>query len=133
MKKFLALLCILCLTLMTVVLPIVAVAESVDVPDIDVGDITAVTEPFTWQYLTTVGGAAAFTLIVVQFAKTPLDKVWKIPTRFLVYVIALVTMLAATALTTGLNIDSILLAVANAVLAATAAYGMYEVTFAKLE
>ena len=97
-------------------------------------DITVTTtEPFTWQYLATIGGAAALTLLVVQFIKAPLDKVWRIPTRFLAYIIALVTMLAATALTTGLSIDNVLLAVVNAILAATSAYGMYEVTFAKLE
>lgn len=133
MKKFFVLLCTISLILLTIALPVAVFAEAVKVPDITVGDITAVTEPFTWQYLASVGGAAVFTLFVVQFAKAPLDKVWKIPTRFLVYVIALVTMLAATALTTGLNIDSVLLAVFNAVVAATSAYGMYEVTFAKLE
>jgi len=73
-----------------------------------------------------------FTLLVVQFIKAPLDKVWKIPTRFLAYIIALVTMLVATALTTGLTFDSGLLAVVNALLAAVSAYGMYEVTFAKI-
>lgn len=113
----------LLLCLLMIFLPICALAETGE----------TVTEPFSWQYLATVGGAAAFTLLVVQFLKAPLDKVWKIPTRFLVYVIALVTMLAATALTTGLNIDSVLLAAVNAVLAATSAYGMYEVSFAKLE
>lgn len=119
MKKIFALL----LCMLMIALPICALAETGD----------AIAEPFTWQYLATVGGAAAFTLIVVQFIKAPLDKVWRIPTRFLAYLIALVTMLAATALTTGLNIDSVLLAVVNAILAATSAYGMYEVTFAKLE
>ena len=127
MKKFVAVLCALLMILMAVILPIAAFAEDVD---IGAGDVVA--EPLTWAYLATVGGAAAFTLFVVQFIKAPLDKVWKIPTRFLVYVIALVTLLAATALTTGLNIDSVLLAVFNAVVAATSAYGLYEVTFAKL-
>lgn len=108
----------------------VALGETVDVPITDVGSIT--TEPFTWSYLATIGGSAAFSLIVVQFLKAPLDKWWKIPTRFLVYIITLATMLAATALTTGLNIDSFLLAAVNALLAATSAYGLYEVTFAKI-
>ena len=121
MRKIFALL----LCMLMIALPICALAESVTgAPN---------GEPFTWQYLATVGGAAAFTLIVVQFIKAPLDKVWRIPTRFLAYIIALATMLAATALTTGLNIDSVLLAAVNAILAATSAYGMYEVTFAKLE
>jgi len=99
---------------------------SVDVPDINVG------EPFTWSYLATIAGAAVFTLLVVQFIKAPLDKVWKIPTRFLAYIISLGTMLVATTLTTGLSLDNGLLAAVNALLAAVSAYGMYEVTFAKL-
>lgn len=132
MKRIFALLCALSLSLslLTAILPVGAFAEGMNVPTTDVGNI--VSEPFTWQHLATIGGAAALTLLVVQFIKAPLDKVWKIPTRFLAYIIALVTMLAATALTTGLNIDSVLLAVVNAILAATSAYGMYEVTFAKI-
>ena len=131
MKKIFALLLSLGMVAVMILVPAqVALGEDVNVPTTDLAP--TVTEPFTWSYLATVGGAAVFTLFVVQFAKAPLDKVWKIPTRFLVYVIALVTMLAATALTTGLNIDTVLLSVVNALLAATSAYGMYEVTFAKL-
>lgn len=125
MKKIFSLLCALAMILMAITLPIAAFAED------SAADVIAKTEPFTWQYLATISGAAALTLLVVQFIKAPLDKVWKIPTRFLAYIIALVTLLAATALTTGLNIESVLLAVVNAILAATSAYGMYEITFAK--
>ena len=77
--------------------------------------------------------AAAFTLLVVQFLKAPLDKIWKIPTRVFAYIIALLTMLVATAFTTGLDIQTALLAVVNAFIAALTAYGAYEVTFAKLD
>lgn len=95
--------------------------------------ISGETEPFTWAYLGTIGGAAAFTLLVVQFIKAPLDKVWKLPTRFVAYVIALAVLLVATAFTSGLNIDNVLLSVCNALLAALSAYGMYELTFAKAD
>ena len=98
----------------------------VDAPAIDV------TEPFTWTYLASIAGAAAFTLLVVQFLKAPLDKIWKIPTRVFAYIVSLITMVVATAFTSGCTIDSVLLAVVNAFLAAFAAYGAYEVTFAKL-
>lgn len=91
-----------------------------------------VTEPFTWTYLASIAGAAAFTLLVVQFLKAPLDKIWKIPTRVFAYIVSLITMIVATAFTSGCTIDSVLLAVVNAFLAAFAAYGAYEVTFAKL-
>ncbi|MBP3649102.1 MAG: hypothetical protein J6K73_04910 [Clostridia bacterium] len=92
-----------------------------------------VEEPFTWVHLATVGGAAAFTLLVVQFIKAPLDRVWKLPTRLVVYVIALTVMLVATAFTSGLDIETVLLSFCNALLAALSAYGMYELTFAKAD
>lgn len=96
-----------------------------EAPGIDVG------EPLTWGYLATIAGAAALTLLIVQFLKVPLDRVWKIPTRAFAYVISLCIMLIATAFTTGLTADSALLVAANAFIAATSAYGAYELTFAK--
>ena len=98
----------------------------VDVPDVNIG------EPLTWAYLATITGAAAFTLLIVQFFKAPLDKVWKIPTRVFAYVISLMIMLVATAFTTGLTADSVLLVASNAFIAAMTAYGAYEITFAKV-
>ena len=99
----------------------------IEVPDVEVG------EPLTWTYLATIAGAAAFTLLVVQFLKAPLDRVWKIPTRVFAYVVALGVMLVATAFTTGLTVDNALLVGVNALLAALSAYGAYEVTFGKIE
>lgn len=138
MKKILCIL-IAVLAILTLTLPLAAFAESsntevavtdgvaiTDVPDTNIG------EPLTWTYLATIAGAAAFTLLIVQFFKAPLDKVWKIPTRVFAYVISLAIMLVATAFTTGLTIDNALLVAANAFLAAMSAYGAYEVTFAKL-
>lgn len=109
------------------VLPCMAMAEGTS-PDASAG----AGEPFTWQYLATIAGAAAFTLLVVQFFKVPLDRIWKIPTRVLAYVVALIIMLVATAFTTGLTAENVLLVAANAFLAAMSSYGAYEITFAKL-
>lgn len=125
-RKVMLVAAILVLTMLSAV---GAYAEAIDtgtVPDVSVG------EPLTWTYLATIAGAAAFTLLVVQFLKAPLDKVWKIPTRAFAYVVALVVMLVATAFTSGLTVDSVLLVAANAFLAAMSAYGAYELTFAKL-
>ena len=102
-------------------------AAVIEIPGVEVG------EPLTWTYLATIAGAAAFTLLVVQFLKAPLDKVWKIPTRVFAYVVALGVMLVATAFTTGLTVDNALLVGVNALLAALSAYGAYEVTFGKIE
>ena len=134
MKKLLSLVLLL-LVVTLFAFPVSAMAE--DTADATTG-ITASeagtpAEPFTWQYLASIAGAAAFTLLVVQFLKAPLDKIWKIPTRVFAYIIALLTMLVATAFTTGLDIQTALLAVVNAFIAALTAYGAYEVTFAKLD
>lgn len=117
MKKVFALLLVL-----LVLLPVVALAES-GLP----------TEPFTWAQLTTILGATAAVLLIVQWLKFPLDKVWKIPTRIVVYVIALVIMLLATLFTDGLTLNTALLTAVNAVIVTLGAYGAYEVTFAKIE
>jgi len=91
------------------------------------------TEPFTWEYLATIAGATMATLLIAQMLKFPLDKVWKIPTRIVVYVIALIVLLLATVFTSGLTLQSGLLTAINAVIVALAAMGAYEVTFRKLE
>ena len=90
-------------------------------------------EAFTWEYLATIAGATAGTLLVVQLLKLPLDRLWKIPTRILVYGIALIIMLLATVFTVGINVESGVLTAVNAVIVALAAMGAYEVTFAKVE
>ena len=90
------------------------------------------TEPFTWDQLATIAGATLATLLVVQLLKLPIDKVWKIPTRIVAYVIALIVMLLATHFTVGITWNNGILAAVNAVIVALAAIGSYEITFAKL-
>lgn len=91
------------------------------------------TEPFSWEQLATIAGATMATVLIVQLLKLPLDKVWKIPTRIVVYFIALVILLLATQFTAGLNVQNGILTAVNAVIVALAAMGAYEVTFRKLE
>lgn len=88
----------------------------------------ALPDTFTWAYLLTTGGAALFVYFVVRFAKAPLDKVWKIPTRLLVYVLCLITLLVANAFFNhGINGETAALCTVNALISAYVAYGMYEV------
>lgn len=89
------------------------------------------TEPFTWAALGTIAGCTAFALIFVQLIKAPLDKVWKIPTRLLVYVVCLIVMLLSTAFGDGLTWNSALLAAVNAIIPTLAAMGAYEMTFGR--
>ena len=119
MKK---LLCCLVLLMAMMLISSVAMAE---------GELP--TEPFTWEYLATIAGATVATLLIVQLLKLPLDKVWKIPTRIVVYVIALIILLLATLFTGSLTVQSGVLTAVNAVIVALAAMGAYEVTFRKLE
>ena len=117
MKKFFV--ATMCMA-MLLILPMVALAEEI---------VAGTVEPYTWAYLGTLAGATAATLLIVQFTKAPLDKVWKLPTRLLVYVIALIILLVAQAFTGGLTGESAMLAALNAVVVAMAAYGSYELTF----
>lgn len=90
------------------------------------------TEPFSWEQLGTIAGAALATLLIVQLLKLPMDKVWKIPTRIVVYAIALIITMLARVFTGGLTAESALLAAVNAVIVALTAMGAYEITFAKV-
>jgi hypothetical protein len=109
------------------IIPAAAFAEDAVIP----AEIP--TTPFSWEQLATIAGAALATMLIVQLLKLPLDKVWKIPTRIIVFLIAAVVMLLATYFTQGLTWDSALLTVLNAVVAALTAMGGYELTFAKLD
>lgn len=91
------------------------------------------TEPFSWEYLGTIAGATVAVLLITQLLKLPLDKIWKVPTRIVVYVIALIILLVATNFTAGLSWSNALLTAINAVIVALAAMGAYEVTFRKLK
>lgn len=90
-------------------------------------------EPLTWAYLATIAGAAAATLLIVQFLKVPLDSFCHIPTRLFVYIVCLILMLLGTAFTIGLTAENALLTAVNAFVAALTAYGGYEITFKKLD
>ena len=138
MKKMLIFLVALAL----LILPIVAAAEAVgpvqetvmqeNVPAEETAT-AGLKSPFTWSYLATIAGATAATLLIAQFTKMPLDRVWKIPTRALVYVIAFLILLMAQLFTGGLTVDKFVLTAVNAFVVALAAYGSYELTFAKIE
>ena len=121
MKKIMLCL-VLVLEMLMLLLPVAALAE---------GELP--TEPFTWEYLATIAGATVATLLIVQLLKLPLDRVWKIPTRLVVYIIALAISLLAMLFTGGLSVETGVLAAINAVIIALAAMGAYEITFRKLK
>ena len=88
---------------------------------------------WTWEFLGTMAGAIGATTLITQFLKMPLDKVWKVPTRFVVYVIAVIILSAYQLFTGEFTLDKAALIILNAIIVATAAMGTYETTFKKLE
>ena len=118
MKRIIFLMDMLAVMLLLMMMPVVAIAE---------GDLP--TDPFTWEQLATIAGATLATLLIVQLLKLPLDKVWKIPTRIVVYFIALIMLMLASYFTTGITLSSGILTAINAVIVALAAMGSYELTF----
>ena len=54
-------------------------------------------QAYSWESLGTMAGATAATLMIVQLIKAPLDRVWKIPTRLVVYLVALMLLLMCRA------------------------------------
>lgn len=117
MKKYLFIL----LTLALLLTCTLALAEAVDAAPAETA--------YGWAQLATIAGATAATLLIVQFIKLPLDNVWRVPTRAVVYAIALLIMLGARAFTDGLLIEDFPLLAINAFVVALAAMGSYELTF----
>ena len=114
-------------------------AEMVDVDEGGVGEAVippqeaAEQGPYTWEQIATIPGAIAATLLIVQYLKFPLDKVWKISTRFLVLIIAFGLMVLARGMVRDLQWIDVPLIAINAFVVALAAMGAYEVSFKKLE
>lgn len=80
-----------------------------------------------WEILATFTGAVGLTVIIVQMLKLPIDKVWKIPTRYLVYVVCLVIMLLAQYfIGKDMSLETIVITVINAILGTLAAMALYE-------
>ena len=125
-KVFWILFCLLLFPAMAAAEALVEVATEVVASEIP-------TNPVSWEQLATIGGAAMATMLIVQLLKLPLDKVWKIPTRIIVFVIAFIVLILATYFTTGLTWNTALLTVINAVIVALTAMGGYELTFKKVE
>ena len=84
-----------------------------------------------WTLLATFTGAVALTVFIVQLLKLPMDKVWKIPTRFLVFFVCFAIMLAAQYfIGNSMSLSIIVMTLFNAVLGTLAAMALYEVVIA---
>lgn len=144
MKKILFLLLAAVFIFMVAILPVFAQAEINPVAVPETPEIVEAVaeepaydptpgEPLTWEYLATIAGATFATVLIVQYFKVKMDRVWKIPTRVFVYFVALVILLLATYFTKGLTVETAILTVFNAFVVAVAAYGGYEISFARID
>ncbi len=88
-----------------------------------------INEFMTWDFLGTIAGVVAATTLIVQFLKIPLDKVWKIHTRYVVYFIALILLFLVEIFTGHVTLERSILIILNAIIVTMAAMGTYEVTF----
>lgn len=126
MKKILFCLLIVILTVMSIGMVVYAADSagiSTDVP----------TDYLSWEFLGTMAGIVTVTTLLTQFLKLPLDKVWKIPTRYIVFVIALILLFAVEYVKGSLTIDRSIMILLNAVVVTMASLGTYETTIRKLE
>lgn len=90
-------------------------------------------EFFTWDYLGSFAGVVVAVTLIIQFAKWPLDNVWKVPTRYVVWAVSYALLLVAAYFTVGVTLEKAVLSLFNAVLVAWTAMGAYEATFKKIE
>lgn len=90
-------------------------------------------EFFTWEYLGSFAGIVAFLTLFIQFTKMPLDRVWKLPTRLVLWVVALVLLLVVAYFNGGITPEKLALTLFNAVLVAWTAMGAYEGVISKFE
>lgn len=88
----------------------------------------------SWGTLGTFAGATGAVVLIVQFLKVPVDKLAKVSTRILVYIVSLILLLAA-AFFTGkpFTLDSIALCAFNAFLVALSSMSLYEQAIAEPE
>ncbi len=88
----------------------------------------------TWEFLGTISGATAAVLLIVQFIKAPLDKIWRIPTRFIVYIFSFIILISVEYFSVGnISYNRFGLILLNAIIVTIAAMGAYEATFHKLD
>ena len=90
-------------------------------------------EYVTYEFLGTFAGLLVVLNLIVQFLKLKIDKVWKIPTRFIVWVIAILLLTLVQAVTSPFTLESVGLILLNAVPLTLAAMGSYSLIIEKLE
>ncbi|HEX2926519.1 MAG TPA: hypothetical protein VHP38_09740 [Ruminiclostridium sp.] len=86
-------------------------------------------EFYSWEYLSSFSGIVASVTLIIQFSKVSLDKIWKIPTRFVVWLLSYVMLILVSWFTVGITLQKVLMSSLNAVVVTLASMGAYEATF----
>lgn len=102
-------------------------------------DGVAITLPdtfFNWESIGTIPGAIAAVVLLVQVLKLPIDKVGKIPTQAVVFVLSIGILLLAQAFVPalgGLTVQTAILCLVNGTVVALSAMSTYELTIKRVE
>lgn len=119
---------LLAILLCCLALPIMSFAEPL-LPE-DVGSF------FFWELIGTYAGAVAVVVFIVQLLKLPIDRIWHIPTQYVVYVVSLAVLLLAQAFIPslgGLTWQNGILCAFNAILVALLAMSTYSIAIERPE
>jgi len=90
-------------------------------------------EYLSLESIGTFAGMVVAINLIVQFLKPLLDKVKKVPTRYLVWLIAIIVSTAYQAICGAFTASGIYLLILNSILLTLTAMGSYEATIKKLE
>jgi hypothetical protein len=127
-----ALLFVLALPFMTAMATDTGTASGADGPAINAPPDTF----FSWESIGTIPGAIAAVVLLVQVLKLPLDRVWKIPTQVIVFVLSIGILLLAQAFVPalgGLTLQTAILCFINGSIVALSAMSTYELTINRVE
>jgi hypothetical protein len=92
-----------------------------------------VNELLTWEFLGTFAGATLVVSLLVQFFKLQVDKVWKIPTKYLVYILSVFVLVLAQIFGGTFSASNLVITFFNAFGVTLSAMGFYDITFKKYD
>jgi hypothetical protein len=90
-------------------------------------------EYFTLESMGTFAGMVVVLTVIVQFLKPLIDKIVCMPTRYVVWIIAIIISAVYQAIAGPFTWAAIFLLILNSIVLTMAAMGTYEVTFKKIE
>ncbi|WP_097027672.1 hypothetical protein [Clostridium peptidivorans] len=88
----------------------------------------------TLDYLSTFGGMVAVVVLITEFTKELIDKVFKgLPTKYVVFIYALIIIIGYQIMSNTFDMSKLMLTIINAILLTMTAQGGYEWVFKPIE